>query len=67
MVNRYIKHAVLFFNLFFLTCGLVKSESDDYDYSSFELELDQLPTPDLLEKLITETDVSVFDHVNLPS
>ena len=43
------------------------SDEFDFDYSSFDLELDQLPTPDLLEKLITETDVSVFDHVNLPS
>ncbi|OUU21850.1 MAG: hypothetical protein CBC13_08475 [Planctomycetia bacterium TMED53] len=50
--------------------GIAQSEPSDeldFDYSGFDLELDQLPAPDLLEKLITETDVSVFDHANLPS
>ena len=34
MFNQYIKHTVLFFNLIFINCGLVKSESDDYNYSN---------------------------------
>ena len=47
-----------------------KSDSGDeyaFDYSGFDLELDQLPTSDLLEKLAGRTEVSVFDPVNLLS
>ncbi|MBM79166.1 MAG: hypothetical protein CMJ78_01070 [Planctomycetaceae bacterium] len=38
-----------------------------FDYSNFNLELDQLPDLDLLEKLVSSTDISVFDLINLPS
>ena len=55
---------------FIFRSGISQSEpSDEFDldYSGFDLELDQLPTPDLLEKLVAETDVSVFDRINLLS
>ncbi|MBP98402.1 hypothetical protein CMK18_20835 [Candidatus Poribacteria bacterium] len=38
-----------------------------FDYSNFDLELDQLPDLDLLEKLVSKTDISVFAPISLPS
>jgi len=55
---------------FVFRSGVSQSDPDDensFDYSNFDLELDQLPDLDLLEKLISKTDISVFDLVNLPS
>ena len=43
------------------------SDEGDFDTPSLNLEPDQLPAPDLLERLIDKTDISVFDPVNLPS
>jgi len=55
---------------FVFRSGIPQSSSGseaDFDHSGFDLELDQLPASDLLERLIGETDISVFDPVNLLS
>ena len=55
---------------FVFRAGISQSNPTDesvFDYSSFDLELDQLPNLDLLEKLVSNTDISVFDLINLPS
>jgi len=57
-------------NRFVFRAGISQSDLTDesvFDYSSFDLELDQLPNLDLLEKLVSNTDISVFDLINLPS
>ena len=55
---------------FVFRSGISQSDPIDensFDYSNFDLELDRLPDLDLLEKLISKINISVFDLVNLPS
>ena len=54
---------------FVFSSGTMQSNSGDnvFDYSNFDLELDQLPDINLLEKLIEKTDISVFDSINWDS
>ncbi|MBB73684.1 MAG: hypothetical protein CMJ75_04115 [Planctomycetaceae bacterium] len=43
------------------------SSNDTFDYSNFDLELDQLPRLSLIEELMKKTDNSVFDSFDFQS